>query len=130
MLRNAAKLVTGLSLLFALVFAFAPSQLSFANPLGQARASAPSCLHVSASFSAGVVSPGQRLSASGAVQNCSAHMENVTLVLDTYGSCSARHTVSQNLILLPGQAPSGSQTFPAPRCRGTYTAHVSAYSGS
>jgi hypothetical protein len=129
MIRLAARLITGISVLFAMIFALAPTQATYAQGAHSTSAHT-ACARIASHFSPTVVRPGQTVTAFGSVTNCSGGTENVTVILNTYGPCNARRTVSQPLILNSGQAPSGTQSFRAPSCKGTYRASVSVYAGS
>jgi hypothetical protein len=127
MFRTTAKWAAVVALLLVFSFGAAPSPTTYA-----ASASRPhsACVRLSASFSPTVVRPGETVTAFGQVTNCSGATESVRVVLETYGPCNARRTVPQDLILTAGQAPSGTQSFAAPSCRGNYRAVAKVYSGS
>ncbi len=130
MFKHAAKWVISLSVLLAAVFALAPAGATFASTVVHGTTSRTACAGVTARFSPSVVRAGQDVTAFGAISNCSSGMENITVVLNTTGPCNAARSLSQPLILTAGQSPSGSRNFRAPSCKGTYSAHVTVYSGS
>jgi hypothetical protein len=98
-----------------------------AGPATAALGSAP-CADLFVSASPGILPPGQPVTVTGEITNCSEEPEQVNVGAGVTGPCNFEFSGGFRIRLEPGQTLSRAATFLAPECEGNYRIEATATS--